>query len=813
MTLPPAPAQAPGTRSPTVALVGVAAARIGVRRRLEAEGFAVHEFEPTGAPCTAGADVALLVASDAEQLTAARRWVDQPGPLLRAPRLVRAPARLGRAELPRVPETWLGWHLSSPAWARTLRETLTSTAALRRAEDDRARLEVLLEVARTAAAAPDLDSLLHVVVEKLGRRLGAERCAVLLLPASGDPVVAATLEAADAPPMRVELGKYPELALALERRETVVIADVSRDVRVAAVRPLLERLGVRSILVQPITAGGEVLGALFLRRTSEVAALEAEDIALAEGVAAALGEPLRHARRMQELKAKRDELEGAYLDRYRELAATNRRLHDANRLKDELLATCSHDLRSPLGVLLGHTQLLLDQLPDEAPQRRSLEVVQRQGHRILELVEGLLERGRGEEAKLALEAAELDLAQLCVDATRDLEILARERGLTLRVEAPMELWALADRSKLQQVLHNLIQNALGHARSRIDVHAELLRGEPPRARLSVVDDGEGVPEGQRARIFERWHHGPGGVGLGLSICREWVELHGGEIWVEGGPHGGAAFRFVLPIAADKQSRPGERPRVLLVEDEADIAREAIAVLRDRFRVEWARDGAEAIAKARALRPDVVLLDLLMPRVDGLDTVAALRQAPDTSEIPVVMAGNAPDLDARLRGLHLGLAGVLPKPYRPEALVESLERAIRRPVAREGLARIGLDPRSGLLERKVFLERFRQEQSRARRYRRALSCLVATPRSSGVPAPSPGLWREQLRDIDVAGQVGPGEVAVVLPETPVEEARALARGLAALLPDHEVRAGAVPLDLSPELTLESVRVQADEGKPT
>src|SRR5207247_375573 len=130
------------------------------------------------------------------------------------------------------------------------------------------------------------------------------------------------------------------------------------------------------------------------------------------------------------MKRKRDDLESAYIDRYRELTDANKRLKDLNRLKDEIIAVCSHDLRAPLQVLLGHGRLLLEsELANQ--QQASVEAITRMGRKILDLVENLLERGKGENARLSLDPRAIDVSEICKESANELEILAAERGVSL----------------------------------------------------------------------------------------------------------------------------------------------------------------------------------------------------------------------------------------------------------------------------------------------------------------------------------------------------------------------------------------------
>ena len=655
-----------------------------------------------------------------------------------------------------------------------------------REERSRARLEALLEIGHAAASTLEPDEILRIVVKRLAQVVQSDRCAILLAEQSGEVMVAATVEAPElSHHLRLDLSRYPELALALQSQREVLIDDARTDPRMAPVRALIEPLDVRSILVQPLISGGELQGALFLRQLGEGTAFDDEDRAFARGVAATLADHLRNARAHKSLHQKKDELEAAYVERYRELAAANRRLKELNQFKDELLALVSHDIRAPLNVLLGHGQLL-QEMEDLAPQdRASIDAVVRQGRKILELVEGLLEKGRGEADHLALELAEVDLAHHAVEAARELEILARQRGVTLRVEAPGELWAMADRLKVRQVLQNLIQNAIRHAGSQVSVHAERVRGGgADRARLSVLDDGPGVPEALLPVIFDRYQRGAGsGTGLGLSICREFVELHGGEIWAEPGPKGGARFLFELPLTEGDQLVPArEKPRVLLVEDEPSVAQQGVEILRTQYRVEVARDGAEGIAKARQLRPALILIDVFLPRVDGLDAVAAIRKSPGLGQVPIILIASRPGVAHKVSALELHLSGQVKKPFAPKLLLDAVQGALAASAA--PVARQGIDPATGFLDAAALRQHADREETRARRYGRPLAvAMVVAPVREDTPARLADLarlLRAAARTTDVLGHLGGGAFAVILPECTEPVAEALAERMAAVL---------------------------------
>jgi len=254
-------------------------------------------------------------------------------------------------------------------------------------------------------------------------------------------------------------------------------------------------------------------------------------------------------------------------------------------------------------------------------------------------------------------------------------------------------------------------------------------------------------------VFDRYRHGPGGTGLGLAICKEFVELHGGEIWAERPADGGCAFVFTLPLAKEDrkvapklQALSGEQPRVLIVEDEPDIAAVLEGILRKRYRVEVARDGREGVAKVHALHPDLVVMDVFLPHLDGLDAVISLKASSDTADIPVILVSAQVGVADRVRALNLGAVDYLAKPFHASELLQRAERALsvnRRPAAAAQEAEaptVVADAETGLLDRRGLVARLTQEAARARRSfpsaprsRRWPCSAVSSPTSVRPPA--------------------------------------------------------------------------------
>ena len=698
-------------------------------------------------------------------------------------------------------------------WVRSLEELssrLDSALRERRVmERTRNRMERLLEITQAATSSLELEQILRLAVEKVGDVINADRCSVVLVEDvnSRTASVVATLEDPGLS-LDVDLARYPELRRALETRQPVLVEEAQRDPLMAEVRPTMTSLGVRSILVQPLVCSDELLGALFLRISRGSEGFGRDEQEFAQAVAAALANCIRNARLHTALKRKRDELELAYVERYRELTEANRRLKDLNRLKDEIIAVCSHDLRAPLQVLLGHGRLLLEGGLDPQ-QKQSAEAMIRQGRKILGLVESLLERGKGDVARLSIEPRVLDMSTLCKESVTELEILAAERGVALRAETSEIMMLIGDELKLHEVLQNLITNAIHHAQDAGEVvvkASRLARPDGDVARIVVQDDGKGIPPEELPLVFDRYRSGAkggGGTGLGLAICKEFVELHGGEIWAEAPPEGGAAFIFTLPLAQEVsravQNLPAkdtaEQPRVLVVEDEPEIAAVLVEVLRSRYRVDVARDGAEGLARARSSKPDLVVMDVFLPKLDGLDAAVALKSSSDTASIPVILLSAHQGVADKVRALNLGAVDYMSKPFNAMELLTRTERALKLRKAESELERTsslmrrsGNDPLTGVYDRRGLMLRLDHEVSRGRRYSRPVSLAVLRPDRPVLDEALrgiPDVMRARLRTQDILGHMGEGVLAVVLPECNVEAGRNV---IGRLLPDVEKHTG-------------------------
>jgi signal transduction histidine kinase len=370
-------------------------------------------------------------------------------------------------------------------------------------------------------------------------------------------------------------------------------------------------------------------------------------------------------------------------------------LRDANQRKDDFLAVLSHELRNPLAPIRNAIALLDRAPPGSDPAARAKQILARQTEHLTRLVSDLLDVTRIERGKVELRRTRLDLQELVRRTCEDLRSTFDQARVALRLAGGAgPLWIEADPTRIAQVISNLLQNAAKFTPAAGTVTVSVEAGEAT-AEVRVHDSGIGIEPEQVMGMFEPFAQADrslartnGGLGLGLALVRGLVELHGGDVTARSEGLGrGAEFTIRLPRATAPAASPpppplapraaARRARVLIVEDNADAAQSLEDLLALLGHEVWtAPDGATGIARARALRPDVVLCDIGLPDMDGYAVARALRAPGDplAGTHLVALSGYAQPEDQE-RAREAGFERHVPKPPQPEQLDELLGRLV------------------------------------------------------------------------------------------------------------------------------------------
>jgi signal transduction histidine kinase/CheY-like chemotaxis protein len=484
------------------------------------------------------------------------------------------------------------------------------------------------------------------------------------------------------------------LGKAAKRGHSMGLPDL-RDAPLDSHLSVLAEGGWRSLVAVPMLREGRIVGALVVRRHTP-GHIPDEICDLLESFASQSALALINAQL------------------YRRLERQSAALEVASRHKSEFLASMSHELRTPLNAIIGFSEVLLERMFGELNERQDeyLRDIWGSGKHLLELLNDILDLSK-------IEAGQMDLNRSEFAVRESLEYclsLVRERAIKQRIHLSLEVDPAvglvdADRLRFRQVVLNLLSNAVKFTPhgGRVDLCASI-HGQD--LVVTVADTGVGVAAEDCQRIFDSFQQGARpseqaeGTGLGLTLSKRIVELHEGRIWVESEVGSGSTFGFALPAGSEEpvlmpvpqtgtgaaltaEPATGPGPTVVVVEDDRrsfDLLRaylEAAGV-----RVVGARDGEEGLDTVRKLSPAGVILDILLPGIDGWEVLARLKAEPQTAPIPVIVVSL---LDERGRGFALGAAEYLVKPVAKEQLLAAIYRAAAVPERKHTVVAIDDDP--------------------------------------------------------------------------------------------------------------------------
>jgi signal transduction histidine kinase/DNA-binding response OmpR family regulator/streptogramin lyase len=420
-----------------------------------------------------------------------------------------------------------------------------------------------------------------------------------------------------------------------------------------------------------------------------------------------------------------------------------RKLLEVDQLKTRFFANISHECRTPLTLILGPAQKLSSQTTDPDDQRE-LHTIERNAHSLLGLINQLLDLSKLDAGHMVLQVQSMNLAQLLQRIVASFSSLADRKKVTLVFDShEHELITYVDQEKLEKIVTNLLSNAFKFTGPGGEIIVTLRRrneaGKPDTrwAEISVSDTGTGIPQDKLEKIFERFYQvdssstrAHSGTGIGLSLTKELVELHRGHIHVTSKEGEGSTFFVCLPLGKEKytpdeiveaaaagevvdnrpqyavaeeteepvqrpeaSSGPPSAPLVLIVEDNADLRRYIREYLEDSYNVAEANDGIQGMERAFSSIPDLIITDIMMPRMDGLELCRRLKNDERTSHIPVILLTARASGESKLEGFETGADDYVIKPFDAKELLARVHNLIeiRQVLRKKFREKIFLEP--------------------------------------------------------------------------------------------------------------------------
>ncbi|MBE8996710.1 PAS domain S-box protein [Nostoc sp. LEGE 12447] len=388
---------------------------------------------------------------------------------------------------------------------------------------------------------------------------------------------------------------------------------------------------------------------------------------------------------------------------------------EIDKMKTDFISTVSHELRTPLTSVLGFASIIKEKLetdvfPIISTEDRKLQktikrvadnlnIIVSEAERLTSLINDVLDIAKMEAGKVEWQMQPLDPSELLDWATNSTAGLFETNGLQLVSEIEPGLpQIVGDRNRLLQVLINLISNAVKFTESGC-VTCRVKQGDDGVC-ISVIDTGIGIAPEDQPKVFEKFRQvgdtltdKPKGTGLGLPICKQIIDHHGGRIWVESEPGNGSIFSFIIPTYTSDQKTTANlnldtlvkqlkehvittspvvnknRKTILVVDDDANI-RELLRqqLENEGYNVQEGKDGVDAIHQIKIARPDLILLDVMMPQINGFDVAAVLKNDPQTADIPIIILSI---IENKERGYHIGIDRYLTKPINTEKLLNEI----------------------------------------------------------------------------------------------------------------------------------------------
>lgn len=570
-----------------------------------------------------------------------------------------------------------------------------------------ARAEALVRIATRLNAQLDLDNVLYTIAEETTLAMDVPVAGVFLYDRASDTLVHHHI--VGIPTHVIEHLQHIPRALLRNQAQTIDTVRETHNVRAhpaLADDPFIQAVCLRTLIVVDVLREAELVGILLAGTVDEERVLTEDERHLMRGIAHQAAQAITNARLFAEVQDERARLAQRVAERTAELSVANAELVRALRTKDEFLANMSHELRTPLNAILGLAEALQEEVYGmlTEQQHTSLRTIEESGRHLLALINDILDLAKVEAGQVELKIDTVGVSDVCASSLRLVKQIASKKHLRVFEEIDPDVQTIrVDGRRLKQILVNLLTNAVKFTPPDGHIGLQVVGDrEQQVVHFMVWDTGIGIDPQYMDRLFQpfvqidsRLTRPHEGTGLGLGLVARLTELHGGSVTVESEVDRGSRFTVSLPwdpAAPEERAAPltlhyeehhahrssssSPNPTILLAEDNENTISMLVDYLELKgFHIALARNGEEAIERAREEHPQLILMDIQMPQLDGLQAIRRIRSDARLAPIPIIALTALTMPGDRERCLQEGADEYLSKPVSLKQLMQMIAKYV------------------------------------------------------------------------------------------------------------------------------------------
>ena len=556
-------------------------------------------------------------------------------------------------------------------------------------------LKVLNEIAVAARKATDIDQMLNIIVQKSIVALNAEQGSILLVTQNQNDPFTTYIRQDDTSKLKHKYHIGSNITgWVLLNKEPLIIENLATDKRFNASEE--EKNEIRSVLCVPMWFEGKIMGLMIVVNKKDKMHFEENDLTLLSIISVQASQLIKNLQLQEETFQKRKEAE---------------KLLELDRIKTEFFTNISHEFRTPLTLIIGPLEKLMDNDQIEGVQKQ-YKLIHKNAKKLLSLINQLLDLSSIDAGKMKLEVEIVDLVNFTKGILASFQSLAEDKNIKLEFYSDKESLELyIDKDKMEKIISNLLSNALKFSNEKGQISVSVSRKDS-KFELTVTDDGIGIEEQDIKNIFNRFYKVKSstvqeGTGIGLALVKELVEIHYGTISVESKLNKGTKFHIEIPQQEELykkylvSSKPAvelktktfgqkfeenekteneiqiDAPRILVIEDNKDLLNFIKENINKQYAVYESSNGKVGFEKAFGIIPDLIISDIKMPEMDGIELCQKIKADERTSHIPVILLTARSTLENKMEGLETGADDYITKPFKIQELLVRISNLIEQ----------------------------------------------------------------------------------------------------------------------------------------